>query len=291
MAETDRVEVRVNLHRQRSFYTCLASCVKTVNGYHGIDDSRIFRNYWGKMRALDPRLVRLSYEELEWHYLKRGKNLEEYALTDWLGGIPTSDTPLVKAAVRALEFYDVTLMSTNPLFGKLACDIIDECAKDDGKRKWGYTQYEMLQLRDFLKKGGAVERVKPEAGWLEELIRSEKIPVIAVSKTMDAIQLDGKPVGGLHAYVVYGFDNGGGQTGQPAKEKKKEYENSGRALLGNAGVSSSDGKQEPPKGKVLVADPISGNIEVERELFELVWGDSEKGMHGAYTMVLRKKKT
>lgn len=264
MAKTDRVEVPVNLHRQRSLYTCLASSFKTVNEHHGVDDSFIYKRYMRKMRALDPRLVRVSYGELAERYLRKGRDIREYAITDWLGGIPTSDTTIVKAAVRALELYDVTLMSTNPLFGKLACDIIYECAKDDGKRKWGYTQYEMLQLRDFLKKGGTVEKVKPEAGWLEELIHEEKIPVIAVSKPMDAIRLDGRPVGGLHAYVVHGFDNPSGDEGETKKDPTM------------------------PGGKILIADPIGGEMEVDRELFELVWGGTP--MHGAYTIVLRKKK-
>lgn len=290
MAKADRVEVPVNLHRQRSFYTCLASCVKTINDYFGVDDSRIFKNYWLKRRALDPRLVRLSYEELEWRYLKKGKDLEEYALTDWLGGIPTSDTIIEKAAVRALDFYDVTLASTNPLFGKPTAEMMEECARDDGTEKWGYTQSEMFHLREFLKGGGKVMQVKADSGWLEELIREEAIPIIAVSKSLVEAKLDGKSISGLHAYIVHGFDNNGdSQTGQPAKEKKEEYENSEKALLG---LAESSGRKtgSPPKGHVLVADPMSGNIEVERELFELVWGDSEKGMHGAYAMVLRKKK-
>lgn len=293
MAKADRVEVPVNLHRQRSLYTCLASSFKTINDYFGVDDSRIFKNYWRKRRALDPRLVRLSYEEMEWRYLKKGKDLEEYALTDWLGGIPTSDTIVEKAAVRALDLYDVTLASTNPLFGKPMADVMGACARDDGTGKWGYTRYEMFQLHEFLKKGGKVMQVKADSGWLEDLIREEAIPIIAVSKSLVGAELDGKSISGLHAYIVHGFDNGS-QTDQPAKEKKKEYENSERALLGNAGASSGNGnvngKQEPPKGKVLVADPMSGKLEVDRELFELVWGDSENGMHGAYTIVLRKKK-
>ncbi len=264
MAKADRVEVPVNLHRQRSLYTCLASSFKTVNEHYGVDESFIYKRYVKKMRALDPRLTRASYGELAEKYMRRGRDIQEYAITDWLGGIPTSDTLIVKAAVRALELYDVTLMSTNPLFGKLACDIIDECAKDDGKMKWGYTQYEMFQLRDFLKKGGTVEKVKPEAAWLEELIREEKIPVIAISKTMDAIQLDGKTVGGLHAYVVRGFDNPSGDEGETKKDPTM------------------------PGGKILIADPIAGELEVDRELFELVWGGT--AIHGAYTIVLRKKK-
>lgn len=287
MAKADRVELKVNLHRQRSFYTCLASCVKTINDYFGVDDSRIFKNYWRKRRDLDPRLVRLNYDEMAWRYLKKGKDIEEYALTDWLGGIPTSDTIVEKAAVRALDIYDVTLASTNPLFGRPYDEIIEACARDDGTGRWGYTQYEMFQLREFLKKGGKVMQVKADAGWLEDLIREEAIPIIAVSKSLVGAELDGKSISGLHAYIVHGFDNSS-QTNQPAGEKKKEYESSERALLGNAGVSKPGSL---PIGKILVADPMSGKIEVERELFEMVWGDSENGMHGAYTIVLRKKKT
>lgn len=265
MAKTNRVEVPVNLHRQRSLYTCLASSFKTINEHYGVDESFIYKRYVKKMRALNPRLTRASYGELAEKYMRRGRDIQEYAITDWLGGIPTSDTLIVKAAVRALELYDVTLMSTNPLFGKLACNIIDECAKDDGKRKWGYTQYEMLQLRDFLKKGGTVEKVKPEAGWLEELIREEKIPVIAVSKPMDSLKLNGKAVDGLHAYVVRGFDND--------------------TLPGEKDENT---KNQTMSGKILIADPIGGEMEVDRELFELVWGGTP--VHGAYTIVLRKKK-
>lgn len=292
MAEKNdsRVELKVNLHRQKGFYTCLASCVKTINDYFGVDDSWIFRNYWKKRRALDPRLIRLSYEEMEWRYLKKGRDLEEYALTDWLGGIPTSDTIIVKAATRASRLYDVTLASTNPLFGKPMEDVMEECSRDDGTGKWGYTQYEMFQLREFLKGGGKVMQVKADAGWLERLIKEEAIPIIAVSKSLVGAELDGKSISGLHAYIVHGFDNNGnGQNGQPAREKTKEYKNSGMALLGLIGRGGSK-PASLPKGKVLVADPMSGNIEVERELFELIWGDSEKGMHGAYTIVLRKKK-
>lgn len=269
MAKTDnRVEVPVNLHRQRSLYTCLASSFKTINEHYGVDESFIYKRYVKKLRALDPRLTRASYGELAGKYMRRGRDIQEYAITDWLGGMPTSDTIIVKAAVRALELYDVTLMSTNPLFGKLTCDILDECAKDDGKRKWGYTQYEMLQLRDFLKKGGAVEKVEPEAGWLEGLIREEKIPVIAVSKPMDSFKLNGQAVDGLHAYVVRGFER---DSGQP-----------------DEGENSNGETKRPTGGKILIADPIGGEMEVDRELFELVWGGT--AVHGAYTIVLRTKK-
>lgn len=244
-----KFELEVPLHEQTIYGACLAASVKMVNDYYGLDSGPVVDRCVDGLKGLFPEI---TLEWLEKYCEDTGVNAVELAMTRVLGGIIGDGMSTITAAKEAIKLfdYDVTLASTNPLFEKGWEELLKEC--NNPTRYWGYFDFEMKDLKEYLELGGKVERHQPSIGWLKKAIGGRKVPVIAVSPILKHSYFHGEYVVGPHAYVVDGFDD----------------------------------------SRIFVKDPIAGKMKVPEDYFLDVWGDpyyDREGRHSGYSIVLEKR--